>query len=88
MATYMDGMDGGKHNSDNSESNTSPKTQEIRIQAQITLEVSTHFSKEELLRLFNGAAVEILPEAPALGDYWSTLDIIDIEEEAQIYGTE
>lgn len=62
-------------------------TQEIRITAQITLEVPIELSKEGLLHLFEGARVEINPLNSIYGNFHSHLDVIEIEEEAQIYGT-
>jgi len=31
MATYLDGMEGGKHNSDNTETSISPKTFKVSL---------------------------------------------------------
>ena len=64
------------------------KTQEIKITASITLEVPIELSKEGLIHLFERARVEINPQNSFYGEYYSHLDIIEIEEEAQIYGTE
>ena len=85
MSNYLDGMEGGKHNSDDCESK-SPRTQEIRITAQITLEVSTELSKEQLTAQFSGAQITIW-DANDTKSY-SRLEIIEIEEEAEIYGNE
>jgi len=61
-------------------------TQEIRIQAQITLEVPIELSKEGLYNLFEDAKISIVDNYNET--HSSFLDIIEIEEEAQIYGTE
>ena len=66
-------------------------TQEIRIQAQITLEVPIELSKGELLKKFDGAELTIVSQSSRfnLKEFWNShLDIIEIEEEAQIYGNE
>jgi hypothetical protein len=65
------------------------KTQEIRITASITLEVPIELSHFELFTKFNCALVSIpVLEGDNYHPYFSKLEIIEIEEEAQIYGTE
>ena len=58
-------------------------TQEIHIQAQITLEVPIELSKKGLELMFNGCLIRIDSNK---GVYISKLEIIEIEEEVQIYG--
>ena len=61
------------------------QTQEIKITASITLEVPIELSKGELIAEFECANVEIKGLTKL---YISHLDVIEIEEEAQIYGNE
>ena len=64
-------------------------TQEIRITAQITLEVPIELSKSQLVEKFDCANLEIWSKyKDGFESYKSHLDIIEIEEEAEIYGTE
>lgn len=64
-------------------------TQEIRIIAQLTLEVPVELSKSELIEKFSNKMVEIsVVEGAVPKHYISSLEIIDIEEEAQIYGND
>ena len=65
------------------------QTQEIKILAQIPLEVPIELSKEELVGKFSGALISIsVFENSNYRPYISTLEIVNIEEEAEIYGTE
>ena len=70
-------------------------TQEIRLLCYITLEVSTELNKEELIERLNSTDITIwanLTNSTNLLVGWeefnSILDIIDIEEESELYGTE
>lgn len=60
-------------------------TQEIRILAQITLAVPVGLSKKELNERFNNKSIRILTSTIM---YESRLEIIDIETEEEIYGTD
>lgn len=60
--------------------------QEIKITASITLEVDASLSKEELVKVFSGVDIGIVDRKHNY--YESNLEIIEIEEEADIYGTE
>jgi len=64
------------------------KTQEIRILAEITLEVPVELSKGQLETLFSGAKIEISPLDCFSENYFSHLEIVEIDEEFQIYGNE
>lgn len=63
-------------------------TQEVRIQVQLTMEVDASYSKEEIERRVNEMLLESegcfsRPDLELIRG-----EIIDIEEEAEIYGNE
>ena len=68
------------------------ETQEIRITAQITLKVPIRLSKERITSILNGKEIIIFPYGDNEGGsdltFHSHLEIIEIEEEDEIYGTE
>ena len=72
------------------------KTQKIRLLCHITLEVPIELSKEELVKRFNSADVSIyanlIPDTNNLligaEELNSIIDIVDIEEEGELYKNE
>lgn len=68
------------------------KTQEIKITASIRLDIPIGLSKERITSILNGKEIIIFPYGDNEGGsdltFHSHLEIIEIEEEDEIYGTE
>ncbi len=59
--------------------------QEIKVYAYFTTVVDATLTKEQLIQIFSGSGVVI---DTRLEDFRAVIEVIDIEEEAEIYGNE